>query len=327
MKQIFLSLAIMTTVQLAAQYRVKNEPMVNTYSIVARDSITGDIGVAVQSHWFNVGGLVIYAEPGVGVVATQSLVKQSYGPEGLKYMAMNKSPQEVLDMLIKEDPAQMYRQVAFLDDTGKVAVHTGDLCIGEAGFKTGPNYAVQANMMLNNTVWEAMSIAFETTVGSLPERIIASLKAAQAEGGDIRGKQSAAILIVRGTGVTGNSWEDTLMDLRVEDHPDPVKELERLVNVHKAYDFMNKGDLAMEEGDTSKAESMYLSAQQMFPDNLEMQYWYAINLLNNQDFDKARSILSSIFKKDSNWQVLLPRLKDSDLLSISDDQLEELMKL
>ena len=327
MKQFILSLFLIISLPLMAQLYINNEPMVNTYSIVARDSVTGDIGVAVQSHWFNVGGLVIYAKPGVGVVATQSLVKQSYGPQGLDLMSMDISPEKALAQLIKEDPAAMYRQVAFLDDQGRTASHTGSLCIGEAGHKQGPNYAVQANMMLNNTVWQAMAYAFENTSGTLAERIIASLKAAQNAGGDIRGKQSAAILIVKGTNVSGNSWEDTLMDLRVEDHPNPVKELERLVQVHKAYDFMNKGDLAMEDGDTTKAESLYLSAQQMFPENLEMQYWYAINLLNNGEFEKAKSMLIPIFKKDKNWQTLLPRLKSSELLAIKDQQMEELIKL
>lgn len=327
MRQLIISIFLIISAPSMAQLRINSEPMVNTYSIVARDSVTGDIGVAVQSHWFNVGGLVIYAKPGVGVVATQSLVKQSYGPQGLALMASDNSPQEALSQLIEEDPAEMYRQVAFMDEKGRTAAHTGSMCIGEAGHKQGPNYSVQANMMLKNTVWQAMAEAFETTTGTFAERIIASLKAAQKAGGDIRGKQSAAILIVKGTNVTGNSWEDTLMDLRVEDHPDPVDELERLIQIHKAYDFMNKGDLAMEEGDTPKAESLYLAAQQMFPENLEMQYWYAINLLNNGDFEKAKTMLVPIFKKDKNWQTLLPRLKKSDLLAISDEQMAALMKL
>ena len=163
-----------------------------------------------------------------------------------------------------------------------------------AGHKQGQNFSVQANMMLRNTVWDAMAKAFETTKGTLSERILAALKAAEVEQGDIRGKQSAAILIVKAK-ASGNVWEDTIMDLRVEDHENPIEELERLIQIHKAYDFMNKGDLAMEEGDSKLAETLYLKAQKLFPDNLEMKYWYAINLLNNKEFDKAEPILKSIF--------------------------------
>ena len=184
----------------------------------------------------------------------------------------------------------------------------------------------QANMMLNNTVWDAMANAFESTVGTLQERILEALKAAENQKGDIRGKQSAAILIVKGH-ATGNSWEDIIMDLRVEDHENPIKELERLINIHKAYDYMNKGDLAMEEGDSQKAEQLYLNAQKLFPSNLEMKYWYAINLLNNKNFDKAKPILQSIFKEDSNWRTLTARLVKSKLLVISDYELEKVMKL
>jgi uncharacterized Ntn-hydrolase superfamily protein len=179
---------------------------------------------------------------------------------------------------------------------------------------------------LKNTVWDAMAMAFETTKGSLAERMLAVLKAAQAEKGDIRGSQSAAILIVNGTS-NGNSWEDKIMDLRVEDNENPIAELERLININKAYDFMNKGDVAMEVGDSQKAEELYLGAQKLFPDNLEMQYWYAINLLNNKEYEKAHPILKSIFKKDSNWKTLTSRLVKSKLLTIPDSELEKVLKL
>ncbi|VAV85239.1 hypothetical protein MNBD_BACTEROID02-913, partial [hydrothermal vent metagenome] len=298
----------------------------HTFSIVARDSVTGDIGVAVQSHWFSVGSTVTYAKAGVGVVATQSLVNPSYGPKGLALMKQGLSPQQALDVLIENDSGEMYRQVAFLNIKGEVATHTGSLCIAEAGHRQGKNFSVQANMMLNNTVWDAMATAFETTNGSLSERILAALKAAQNEKGDIRGKQSAAILIVRGE-ATGNAWEDTIMDLRVEDNPNPIQELERLIKIHKAYDFMNKGDLAMEDGNSKKAEQLYLEAQNLFPENIEMKYWYAINLLNNKDFEKAKPILKSIFKADRNWQILTKRLVKSKLLIITEAELDVIMKL
>lgn len=304
----------------------KSEPFVHTYSIVARDSITGEMGVAVQSHWFSVGSTVAYGKAGVGVVATQSLVNPSYGPKGLSLMAQGLSPQQALDALIANDEGEMYRQVAFLNTKGELATHTGNLCIAEAGHKQGKDFSVQANMMLNPTVWDAMAQAFEATEGTLGQRMMASLKAAENEKGDIRGKQSAAILIVRAE-TTGNPWEDTVMDLRVEDAEDPLAELERLIKIHEAYDYMNKGDLAMEKGDSILAEELYLKAQQLFPDNVEMQYWYAINLLNNKDFDKAKNILKPIFDKDKNWKVLTGRLVKSKLLDLSGSELKWVMEL
>jgi uncharacterized Ntn-hydrolase superfamily protein len=326
MNKIYLLIVILFTQQLFSQSYKKAEPFTHTFSIVARDSVTGEIGVAVQSHWFSVGSVVTYAKAGVGVVATQSLVNPSYGSKGLALMEQGLSPQQALNVLLENDKGEMYRQVAFLNAKGEVATHTGSLCIAEAGHRQGKNFSVQANMMLNNTVWDAMATAFKTTKGSLSERILASLKAAQSEKGDIRGKQSAAILIVKGE-ATGNAWEDTIMDLRVEDHPNPIIELERLIEIHKAYDFMNRGDLAMETGDSKKAEYLYLEAQNLFPDNIEMQYWYAINLLNNKDFEKAKPILESIFKADKNWQILTKRLVKSKLLIITEAELDTIMKL
>ncbi len=325
MKNILIIIAIIIPNVIQAQAYKKSEPLTHTYSIVARDSVTGDMGVAVQSHWFSVGSVVSYGKAGVGVVATQSLVNPSYGPKGLALMEQGLSPQQSLEALLANDKGEMYRQVAFLDVNGKVATHTGKLCIDEAGHKQGKNFSVQANMMLNKTVWDAMAKAFENTKGTLSERILATLKAAEGKKGDIRGKQSASILIVKGQ-ATGNNWEDTVMDLRVEDHENPLEELDRLMQIHKAYDFMNKGDLAMEEGNSKEAEHLYLEAQKLFPENLEMQYWYAINLLNNKQFDKAKPILRSIFEEDSNWITLTSRLVKSKLLVISEKDLANVMR-
>ena len=309
-----------------SQVYKSSEPLAHTYSIVARDSVTGNIGVAVQSHWFSVGSVVTYGKAGVGVVATQSFVNPSYGPKGLALMEQGLSPQQALDVLLANDTGEMFRQVAFLNTKGEVSTHTGSSCIEAAGHRQGKNFSVQANMMLNNTVWDAMANAFEKTKGDLSDRMIAALKAAQSEKGDIRGSQSAAILIVKDK-ATENSWEDIVMDLRVEDHANPVAELERLVKVQKAYDFMNKGDLAMEAGDSKMAESLYLNAQNLFPDNLEMKYWYAINLLNNKEFEKAHPILKSIFNQDMIWKTLTSRIVKNKLLIISEEELAKVMKL
>ncbi|HMC02152.1 MAG TPA: DUF1028 domain-containing protein [Flavobacteriaceae bacterium] len=326
MKKIALLITILSIQSIVAQVYKKSEPFVHTYSIVARDSVTGEMGVAVQSHWFSVGSIVTYGEAGVGVVATQSLVNQSYGPKGLSLMKQGLSPQAALDLLLKKDEGEMYRQVAFLNVKGEVATHTGELCIDEAGHRQGKNFSVQANMMLKNTVWDAMANAFEKTTGSLSTRMVAALKAAEAEKGDIRGKQSAAILIVKGE-ASGNSWEDVVMDLRVEDHKYPLYELERLVKVHEAYDYMNKGDLAMEHGDSAEAERMYLKAQNLIDYKIEMKYWYAINLLNNKEYYRGRTILSSIFRTNRNWKTLTSRLVKSKLLNIPDEELQKIMRL
>ncbi|GAB1309635.1 hypothetical protein KH5_23180 [Urechidicola sp. KH5] len=327
MKKLLLILCLFFTIQESfSQFYKDKEPFTHTYSIVARDSITGEMGVAVQSHWFSVGSLVTYGKAGVGVVATQSLVNPSYGPNGLKLMEKGLTPQQALDSLMMIDEGAAYRQVAFLNKDGLVASHTGDKCITAAGHVTGPNFSVQANMMLRPTVWDAMANAFKTTEGSLAERMLAAMKAAEKEGGDIRGKQSAAMLIVKPES-TGNSWEDTVLELRIEDYENPIRELERLLKVHKAYDFMNQGDIAMEHGDSEKAEQLYLSAQKLFPKNLEMKFWYAINLLNNEDYEKAHPILKDIFFQDNHWRLLTERLVHSELLTIPHEEVQKVLKL
>lgn len=326
MNKVLIFLIVFVTSNMFSQVYKTSEPLVHTYSIVARDSMSGDMGVAVQSHWFSVGSVVTYGKAGVGVVATQSLANPAYGPKGLTLMEQGLGVQQALDALLEIDSGEMYRQVAFLNNKGEVATHTGNLCIAEAGHRSGKNFSVQANMMLKNTVWDAMAKTFESTQGSLAERMLAALQAAENEKGDIRGKQSAAMLIVKGVS-TGKSWQDTVLDLRVEDHQDPLGELGRLIKIHKAYDFMNKGDLAMEVGDSQKAEELYLNAQKLFPNNLEMQYWYAINLLNNGSYKKAHPILKQIFEKEKNWKELTQRLVPSKLLIIPEDELQKVLKL
>ena len=297
---------------------------VHTYSIVARDPGTGQMGVAVQSHWFSVGSIVAWAEAGVGAVATQSLVDPAYGPLGLELMRAGKSPGEALQGLLAADPGSAVRQVGMVDATGRVAAHTGDRCIPEAGHHVGEGYTVQANLMERNTVWEAMATAYENATGDLADRLIAALGAAQAEKGDIRGQQSASILIVAPT-ATGRVWEDRLFDLRVEDHPDPVGELKRLVKVHKAYQHMNAGDLALEHGDTGAAQREYGAAESLMPDNLEMVFWHAVALANVGDIDGSLPLFKRIFKKDRNWAVLTPRLVPIELLKVSPEDLQRIL--
>lgn len=293
--------------------RQRIERPVHTYSIVARDPETGQIGVAVQSHWFSVGPLVPWAEAGVGAVATQSLVEVSYGPLGLDLMRAGKTAQQALEALIVADPHPEIRQVAMIDAQGHVAAHTGEKCIPEAGHIVGDNFSVQANLMLNDQVWPAMKEAYEKAKGDLADHMLAALEAAQATGGDIRGRQSAAILIVKGES-SGKPWADRVMDLRVEDNPNPVQELKRLVKLHRAYEHMNNGDLAIEHNDVEGALREYGAAEAMFPENLEMKFWHAVSLVNASRVDDSLPIFKEIFAKDANWAVLVPRLPRVDLL-------------
>ncbi|NIM18231.1 MAG: DUF1028 domain-containing protein, partial [Candidatus Aminicenantes bacterium] len=250
---------------------------VTTYSIVAFDKESGQMGVAVQSHWFSVGSIVSWAESGVGAVATQSFVEVSYGPLGLQLMRGGKTAPQALVALLSVDKHKTVRQVAMVDVKGRVAVHTGKMCIPEAGHHKGKHYSCQANMMENNTVWKAMSKAYESTSGELVDRLMASLEAAENEGGDIRGRQSAAILVVS-TKPSGTPWQDRIYDLRVEDHPQPLKELKRLITVAKAYNHMNKGDEHLTKNDVEAALKEYTLAMKIYPENPEMVFWPAVTL-------------------------------------------------
>jgi len=298
---------------------------VHTFSIVARDPETGQMGVAVQSHWFSVGSVVSWAEAGVGAVATQSLVDPSYGPLALELLKAGKSPEDALKGLLTADSGSDVRQVAIVDTQGRVAVHTGARCIPEAGHHKGTGYTTEANLMERNTVWDAMASAYEHASGPFADRLIAALEAGQREKGDIRGKQSAAILIVAAK-ATGRPWEDRVMDLRVEDSPDPIKELKRLVRVHQAYQHMNAGDAAMEKNDVEGARREYGAAEAMSPENEEMVFWHAVALANAGKVDDALPLFHKVFKKNANWAVLAPRLVPIKLLNVSEADLARITK-
>jgi len=291
----------------AASDRIMPGRPVHTYSIVARDPATGQLGVAVQSHWFSVGSVVPWAEAGVGAVATQSLVDPSYGRNGLDLMRRGTSAPDALEMLLAKDPARDVRQVAMIDARGRVAAYTGAKDIPEAGHITGANFSVQANLMLNATVWPAMAKAFTSAKGDLADRMMAALEAAQAAGGDIRGRQSAALIVVTGT-PTGQPWSDRIFDLRVDDHPEPLEELRRLLVLQRAYNHMNAGDLAVEKKDNERALREYSAAAALVPDNLEMVFWHAVALVNMGRVDESLPLFRRVFRADKNWLTLTPRL-------------------
>lgn len=324
MKKIFMFLMIIS-ISIFSQPYNPNSPLAHTYSIVAIDPLTGDMGVAVQSHWFSVGTIVSWGEAGVGVIATQSFVNASFGPKGLELLKSGMTPQQVVDKLISEDEGRDFRQLAILDSKGNVAAFTGKNCIQPAGHLTGKGYSVQANLMMNDKVWPTMAKAFENSKGSLAERLLIALEAAQSVGGDIRGKQSAAILVVRAKS-TGKVWEDRLIDLRVDDSNEPLKEMRRLLKVHQAYQHMNNGDLAVEKNDMAKAMEEYSAAMKMFPNNLEMKYWTAIALANKGNLKEALPLFKEIFKKDKNWKILTPRLISNGLLKVDEKTLKEILK-
>ncbi len=301
------------------------EPLTHTFSIVACDPNSGQVGVAVQSHWFSVGSIVTWAEAGVGAVATQSLVNVSFGPRGLDLLRKGRSPQETLKELIASDEGRDFRQLAIIDPNGSVTAFTGAKCIADAGHIIGESYSVQANMMLSREVVPAMSKAFEASSGPLAERMLAALQAAQAAGGDIRGQQSAAILIVR-THSTGRIWEDRLIDLRVEDHPNAVADLARVLKVFRAYEHMNKGDLAIERNDVTGALREYGAAERMFPANTEMRFWHAVALANIGRLDLALPIFKTVFAADANYLELTRRIVPNGLLKADEATLKRIIK-
>jgi uncharacterized Ntn-hydrolase superfamily protein len=288
---------------------------VHTYSIVARDPATGDLGVAVQSHWFSVGSIVSWAEAGVGAVATQSLVDPAYGMLGLQLMRAGKTAQQALDGLLASDSGRDVRQVAMVDSKGNVAVHTGRKCIPAAGHASGTQFSVQANLMVNDRIWPAMADAYSKAKGDLADRMLAALDAAQAAGGDIRGQQSAAILIVSAAS-TGKPWVDRKIDLRVEDHPQPLVEMRRLIKVHRAYEHMNRGDLAIEKGDVASALREYRAGEALLPENLEVQFWSAVSLANAGRIEEALPLFKAVFAREPIWADLTPRLPQVDLLKV-----------
>lgn len=286
---------------------------VATYSIVARDPETGELGVAVQSHWFSVGPIVPWAEAGVGAVATQSLVDPAYGPLGLALMRAGKPAPQALQGLLATDDHADVRQVAMIDALGRAAAHTGEKAILAAGHHVGEGYSVQANLMEKPTVWPAMARAFEAARGDLAERMLRALEAAEAEGGDIRGRQSAALLVVSGE-PTGRVWIDRVYDLRVEDHPRPLEELRRLLTLARAYRDMNAGDDAMTLNDIEAAVRHYNAAAEAVPESAEMVFWAAVTLAGVGRLDEALPRFERVFAADPRWAVLTPRLPGAGLL-------------
>ncbi len=317
-----LLLALSTAVSAAA------DPLVHTFSIVARDPATGEMGVAVQSHWFSVGSVVTWAEAGVGAIATQSFIDPSYGLRGLELMRKGVAAPAALEQLVKADAQHDGRQIAMIDAQGRVSAYTGKMAIAAAGHQIGREFSVQANLMANDRVWPAMAAAFEKATGDLADRLLAALEAGQAAGGDIRGRQSAAIIIVKAKS-SGRPWvgADRVFDLRIDDHPEPIVELKRLIRLQRAYAFANRGDELMTEKKVSEALTAYEAASRLAPEIVELPFWHAVTLASIGREQDAAPIFKAVFAKEPIWRDLLPRLPAAGLFPDDPALIERIRQL
>jgi uncharacterized Ntn-hydrolase superfamily protein len=275
-----------------------------TYSLVARDASTGELGVAVQSHWFSVGSIVSWAEAGVGAVATQSVAERAYGPRLLELMAAGANPPDALEGLLAEDSSARVRQVACVAADGRVAAHTGDGCIPDAGHVEGDGFSAQANMMRSPEVWPQMAAAFEVAEGPLARRLITALDAGEAAGGDMRGRQSAALVVVP---AAGEPWRK-LVDLRVEDDPDPLGELHRLLDLRDAYELADEGDALAGRGDHDAAGERYRAASKLAPGSTELRFWAAIADVRAGDRDGGLERIRELIAEEPGWADLIRRV-------------------
>jgi uncharacterized Ntn-hydrolase superfamily protein len=275
-----------------------------TYSIVARDPQTGELGAAVHSHWFSVGSLCTWARPGVGAVATQSVVEPAHGPNALDRLADGASAAAALEAVLATDSLARVRQVGVVDARDGVAVHTGADCIPHAGHVTGEHHSAQANMMERDTVPAAMSAAFERAEGDLAARLMAALQGAEEEGGDVRGRQSAALLVVP---AEGEAWRARI-DLRVEDHADPLAELERLLALQRAYELAGTADELMAADRAQAAGELYRRAAELAPGSDELLFWAGLALAHAGDLEAGADAVRRAAEVQPNWLVLLDRL-------------------
>ena len=282
-----------------------------TYSIVARDSATGELGVAVQSHWFSVGSVVVGGLAGVGTIATQASSNRSFKHLGLGMLRDGMTAAEASRALRDSDPAIEHRQFAIVDANGHAVAFTGSACMGEAGQYSGDGFTCQANIMRNDTVWATMARAFEQSSGTLTSRLLAALNADQGAGGDLRGQQSAAILVVPANGTPA----DTVVDLRVEDHPTPLVELRRLVTLGDAYRLADDADDLVALGDFTAAASRYVAANEIAPDNDELRFWAGLGLIGAGVPQRGIELLRASIASDASWHELLIRLDPADVPS------------
>jgi uncharacterized Ntn-hydrolase superfamily protein len=282
------------------------------------------MGVAVQSHWFSVGSVVTWAEAGVGAVATQAMVDVSYGHLGLDLMRGGRTASQALKALLATDEGRALRQVAMVSARGEVVAHTGNRCIAHAGHTVGETFSAQANMMATPDVWPAMAKAYREASGTLAERMVSALEDGQAAGGDVRGRQSAALLIV-GPESSGRPWADRVVDLRVEDHAEPIRELGRLLTLHRAYEHMNRGDELLGDGRVERALAAYETAAAIAPQIKELPFWKAVTLADLGRVEEALPIFREVFAENRDWCTLLQRLPAAGLLRDDPTMMERIL--
>lgn len=275
-----------------------------TYSMVARDPATGELGVGVQSHWFSVGSVVTWARAGVGAVATQSMAEPAYGPRLLDRLAAREAPSDALAAEVAADEGERLRQVAVVDAAGRVAAHTGTECIPFAGDVQGDCWSAQANMMASEEVWPAMARAFEGSDGPLPQRLLTALDAAEEAGGDVRGRQSAALLVVP---PEGEPWRRTI-DLRVEDDPEPLEEIARLLRLHGVYSLMSEAEELGAAGRYQEAGESGRRALELAPDNPELLFWSGLALAHQGQVELGVTLVNQAIGVNPAWRDLLGRL-------------------
>jgi len=296
-----------------------------TYSIVARDPQTGRFGVAVQSHYLGVGPVVPWLEAGVGAIATQASVNISFGPIGLEMLRSGRSADEVVASLVAGDEQAAVRQVGVVDASGRAASHTGADCIPACGNLVGDGFTVQGNLLERDTCWPAMATAYEQALAAgepLVERLLRAMEAAEAEGGDVRGRQSAALMIVAAEPQQA-AWRGRLMDMRIEDHPDPIPELRRIVTMQLAYNLLD------DEGDEAKAgrsaDERYAQARRMSPDGYELAFWKGVELATGGNVDAGRRELQIAFAADPRWRTTLQHLAAAGTQGVTPELAEALL--
>ncbi len=287
-----------------------------TYSIVARDAKTGHLGVAVQSHYFSVGSVVTWARAGVGAVATQAMAEISYGPRGLELMGAGKTARQALDSLLKLDRKRETRQVAMVDSKGRVAGHTGRECIPFAGDAQGEGYSCQGNIMRSRKVWTEMGRAYERNHDlPFPERLVSALEAGERAGGDARGRQSSALLVVDGKPRKA-AWQGRMVELRVEDNPEPNKELKRLLRYQRGYEWVDKGDNFLSSKRYKDALEAYGRGLELVPEVRELRFWVGISMLKTREKDKGLKMLREVFREEPEWAKITRRMSEARTLAI-----------
>lgn len=291
-----------------------------TYSIVAHDPQTGELGVAVQSRYFAAGRVVPWIEAGVGVIASQAFANAMYGHEGLRLLRAGQAPAAILGELVSRDAGASRRQVAMLDVQGRAAVHTGAGCVAAAGHAVGAHCAAQGNMLASSRVWPAMVEAFEGTRGAMADRLLSAMDAAEREGGDLRGRQAAGLLVAAGK-PSGVARLDLCVDIRVDDHPDPVGEVRRLVHFARANERANRAMEKIQAGDFASALTDLDACIATHPDEPVFHFRRTLALLALDRPEEARAALHTARAAHPGWAELLLRFADAGIVPLSRDAL------